>query len=66
MDSFGIRSGPGNGANHPLDPRRRRRRRSWGERLLARLRDRWLLQTAAVLLGAVILGLLAVLLLDRV
>jgi len=65
MDSFEIPPGPADGPDQPLGRERRRRRRGWGARLLARLRERWLLQAAAVLLGAVVLGLLVVLLLDR-
>lgn len=63
MDSFRTSSRPSNGSDSPSAPVRRRRR--WGKRLLARLRGRWLLQAAAVLLFAVILGLLAALFLDR-
>jgi hypothetical protein len=46
-------------------PPLRRRRRGRAKRLLAKLRGPWLLQTAGVLLFAVLLGLAVVLLLDR-
>ncbi len=65
MESFRTPPAGPNRSDDAFPPPRRRRRRRWARRLLARLRGPWLLQSAAVLLFAILLGLLAVLLLDR-
>jgi len=64
MKSFRIPSTPTNGSDYRPAPARRRRR-GWGRLVLALLRGPWLLQAAALLLFALILGVLAALFLDR-